>query len=109
MKTKKSYQWVYTLSIYLLLLLFSSCMQTNVVVKYDNDNPVATKVTKWNFLWGALQSRDVKVEDTCESICMVKMKNNIGQIMLSAVTLGAVVPMSMEYRCCPYEPAPGDL
>jgi len=90
-------------------LTSQSCMSTRIVANYDSDRPGTVKVTEWNFLWGLVQSKDVQTDELCESMCQVTLKNNIGYILISAITLGIAVPMSAEYECCPYEPGDEEL
>jgi hypothetical protein len=84
-------------------------MSTKIVSRYDSDIPGTVKVTRWNFLWGLVQPNDVQTDELCESMCQVTVKNNLGYILISSVTLGIVVPMSAEYQCCPYEPEDEEL
>lgn len=93
----------------LLILSFTGCMNMRVVAQYDSDNPVPHSVTKWNYCWGLVQPNDVKTDELCESICEVNARNNIGFILISAATVGIVVPMKVEYKCCPHIPEPGDI
>ena len=88
----------------LVMLSLSSCMTTRVVAEYDSNRPTPQTITKWPLLWGVLQPKDHKVDDKCSCICQVESKTNIGFILLSAVTLGIVTPMRMEYQCCAYDP-----
>lgn len=92
-----------------MLFILSSCMSTHIVAKHDSDNPVPEQVTKWNYFWGLVQPEVVETGSLCKSICQVTVKNNLGYILLSAATLGIVVPTSVEYECCAHEPDPGDL
>lgn len=90
--------------IIIVSLSCQSCMSTRIVANYDSDRPGTVKVTEWTFLWGLVQPKDVQTDELCESMCQVTLKNNIGYILISAVTLGIAVPMSAEYECCPFEP-----
>lgn len=81
-------------------------MTTKVVTRYDSDSPVSRRLTRWNYFWGLKQPVDVQPEAPCASICQVKAKTNFGQILISAVSLGIAVPMTIEYDCCPTEPEP---
>ncbi|MDX1479418.1 MAG: hypothetical protein R3301_17005 [Saprospiraceae bacterium] len=93
-----------------LLLSMMSCMSMRVVAKYDSNNPVPHKETRWAYFWGLKQPVDIRTDPLlCESICSVTTKANIGTILVSAVTLGIAVPMKVEYTCCPDVPDPGNL
>jgi hypothetical protein len=92
-----------------MVLLFSSCTTTQVVSKYDSNsfanNPL-NQTTTWSFLWGFVKPKDVdpKCDSRANFMTKVKVKNNIGFMLLSAVTLGAVVPTRLEWSCAPYTP-----
>jgi hypothetical protein len=84
-------------------------MSTKIVSTYDSDIPGTVKVTRWNFLWGLVQPNDVQTDSLCESMCQVTVKNNLGYILISGITLGIIVPMSAEYQCCPHDPGEEEL
>lgn len=86
-----------------------SCMHMRIVAVNDSPNPVPNRETHWTWFWGLVQHPDIPTGEGCRSICKVKAVTNIGQILVSAVTLGIAVPQSLEYECCPYEPPPGTL
>lgn len=91
------------------LVLVSSCANLRVISKYDSDNPVPVKVTRVSYFWGLQQPVDVTTGPDCKSMCQVKVKTNFGQVFLSAITLGIVLPQTMEYYCCATEPIPGEI
>src|SRR5690606_9285781 len=102
----------YKTHILLLLLtgmLMASCASVRVVSKYDSDIPTLHKVTKTAYFWGLQQPNDIMTEASCLSICMVTTKTSFGNIFLAAITLGIVIPVQMEYACCPFEPEPGKI
>lgn len=84
-----------------LLSLNTGCMTTRLVAKYDSDNIQVNKTTKVTLLWGILQAKDVPAACESKSICQVTTRTNIGQILISAVTLGIVVPQRLTWQCCP--------
>lgn len=90
-------------------LLLASCANVRVVSKYDSDIPTPHKVSKTAFFWGLQQPKDILTEGSCASICMVTAKTNFTSVLVSAITLGIVIPVQMEYACCPYEPDPGKI
>lgn len=92
-----------------LIFLLSACANLRVVAKYDSDNPVPTTVTKVSYFWGLRQPVDVRTDVSCKSICQVTTKTNPGQIIVSFITLGIVVPQTLEYFCCADEPKPGEI
>lgn len=91
------------------VFLMSSCANMRIVSKYDSDNPAPIQVNRTSYFWGLRQPVDIKTDPTCKSICQVTVKTNAGHIILSAITLGIVVPQSVEYFCCPEIPIPGEL
>lgn len=97
----------------LLITIFSifficSCSTTKIITKYDCDtvvnNPV-NKKTVWSFAWGLVQPRDIdpKCQSSFNHLNKVVVKTNLGFILLSAVTLGAVIPQQIEWCCAPPE------
>jgi hypothetical protein len=92
-----------------LIFILSACANLRVVAKYDSDNPVPTTVTKTSYFWGLRQPVDVRPDPSCKSICQVTAKTNAGQIIVSFITLGIVVPQTIEYFCCAEEPKPGEI
>lgn len=84
-------------------------MNMKVVAKYDTDIPTPQKVTKWVWFWGLVEPKDIQTDSSCESICIVTAKNNIGHILVSAISLGIAVPVTVEYQCCPFEPESGSI
>lgn len=92
-----------------LVFALSSCANLRVISKYDSDNPVPVKVTRVSYFWGLQQPVDVVTGPDCKSMCQVKVKTNFGQVFLSAITLGIVLPQTMEYYCCATEPNPGEI
>ncbi len=88
-------------------LTFQSCMSTRLVTEADCDtfvnNPTQRKTT-WSFFWGMMRPTDI--DPKCESSALngVETKTNLGYILLSAVTLGIVVPQEVEWCCKPINP-----
>lgn len=93
----------------MLLLVSGGCMNTRIVAQYDSSNPVPQEVTRWSWLWGLKQPDDIKTEPSCNSICIVTVKNNFGYALIATLSLGIAVPVTVSYECCPYQPEPGEL
>ena len=91
------------------ILLLSSCMNMRVVAKHDSNNPVPPRVTKVAWVWGLVQPKDIKTDSNCESICQVTAQTNLAYILVSAVTLGIIVPLSVEYECCAFDPGEDEI
>lgn len=86
--------------------LLQSCSTTRIVTKYDcntiANNPV-NKRTTWAFAWGLVQPKDINpnCEPSFNHLNKVEVKTNVGYILLSAVTLGIVIPQRVEWCCAP--------
>lgn len=97
----------YQLILIILLLILTGCANIRVVAQYDSDLPSPIVVQQTSYLWGLVQPKDLLTGEACPSICIVNVKSNFGTVFISAITLGIVVPIRMEYFCCPDEPEPG--
>jgi hypothetical protein len=97
------------LILFSFILSMSSCANLRIVSKYDSDNPAPIQVNRTSYFWGLRQPVDVKTEASCKSICQITVKTNAGHILIAAITLGIVVPQSVEYFCCPEVPIPGEI
>ena len=95
-----------------LLIIFiqiiHSCSTTKVITKYDCNtfaNNTVNRKTTWSFAWGLVQPKDIdpKCEASFNHLNKVVVKTNLGFILLSAVTLGAVIPQRVEWCCAPQE------
>jgi hypothetical protein len=96
------------LLLFTLLQLTQSCSTTKIVTRYDcntvANNPVNKKTT-WTFAWGLVQPKDIdpKCETAANYLNKVVVKTNLGFILLSAVTLGVVIPQRVEWCCSPQD------
>ena len=90
----------------LVILSVAACSTTKVITKYDcntiANNPVNRRTT-WTFAWGLVQPKDIdpRCEPSFNHLNKVVVKTNLGFILLSAVTLGAVIPQRVEWCCAP--------
>lgn len=92
-----------------IMLLLASCANLRIVSTYDSDNPAPVQVNRTSYFWGLRHPVDVKTDLTCKSICQITVKTNAGHVLISAITLGIIVPQSVEYFCCPEIPIPGEF
>lgn len=92
-----------------MLTVLTSCAQVRIVSQYDSDNPVPNVVRKTSYFWGLRQPHDIQTVSTCSSICIVTAKSTFGNVFIAAITLGIVVPFTIAYACCPFEPMPDEL
>jgi hypothetical protein len=97
------------------ILVFSSCsMTTKIITVHDCntiDNDPTNKRTSWTLLWGLMPQKPInpKCDSAFNHLNKVEMKTNLGFILLSAVTLGAVVPQRVTWCCAPPNPPTEDL
>src|SRR5215467_10798239 len=89
-----------------LFLLVASCSTTKIISQYDCNTAVHNSVnakTTWTFAWGLVQPKDInpKCEASFNHLNKVVVKTNLGYILLSVVTLGAVIPQRVEWCCAP--------
>lgn len=99
----------------ILTFLFQGCaIGPRIVTEYDSNsfanNPLHEKVL-WTYAWGLIQPKDLNpgCEVNFNHLNMVEVKTNIGFILLSAVTLGVVVPVKVKWDCAPPPVNPGTL
>jgi len=99
----------------LFLFLFQSCaIGPRIVTEYDSNsyanNPLHQKVL-WTYAWGLVQPKDFNpgCDASFNHLNKVEIKTNIGFILLSAITLGVVVPVKVKWDCAPPPVRPGDL
>lgn len=89
-----------------MLFILPACSTVHVVTKYDcntvANNPV-NKKTVWTFAWGLVQPKDIDpgCETSFNHLNRVTVKNNLGFILISGVTLGAVMPQQVTWCCAP--------
>ena len=95
--------------LFLLVVFLTGCINFHVVVKHDPAIPQPQKETRWGWLWGIVQAKDIKTVASCKAICVLTVKRNIGDILISAISLGIAVPTTIEYQCCADEPEPGEF
>lgn len=103
MFTKKVFKPLLFLS---LVFCNYNCSTTRIVTKYDcntvANNPANTKTT-WAFAWGLVQPKDIdpKCETAFNHLNKVEVKTNLGFILISALTLGIVIPQQVSWCCAP--------
>jgi len=84
-------------------------MTVRAVAAYDSDSPVPEKATRWVYLWGILQRPDIRTPEHCKSVCAFESKTNLGYLLVSVISPGTVVPLQVEYSCCPPDPPAANL
>lgn len=80
------------------LLLLAGCAEHRLVVQQPNPGPPPITANSAAIGWGAAQNRIVA---QCDSniIDEVRVKQNLGQSLLSVLTLGFYMPITIEYVC----------
>jgi hypothetical protein len=97
-----------TLLITATAILNTGCMHLRVVAKDDSSHPVAIRVRHSAYFWGLKQRENIRTPERCNTICKVETTTNMGDIIISFLTLGIIVPQTLEYSCCPFEPTPAE-
>jgi len=112
-----SFRTTYSMALLITICLAvcTSCsMTTKVITVHDSntiDNDPTHKKTSWVLLWGLMPQKPInpKCDSAFNHLNKVEMKTNLGFILLSAVTLGAVVPQRVTWACAPPNPPTEDL
>lgn len=87
-----------------VIMILQGCSTTNIISRYDcntmANNPL-NKRTTWSFAWGLIQPKDInpKCDSNFNHMNKVVVKTNLAFILLSAVTLGGVIPQRIEWCC----------
>jgi uncharacterized lipoprotein YajG len=84
--------------ILLSLVLLAGCAEHRLTVQRPNPGMAPVLVQSSAIGWGASQTRNVA---DCQSnvIDEVRVKQNVGQSLLSVLTLGFYMPTTIEYIC----------
>lgn len=79
-------------------LTLAGCAEHRLVVQNPNPGTPPTEIQSAAIGWGASQKRTVA---TCNSniIDEVRVKQNVGQALVSVLTLGFYMPTTIEYVC----------
>jgi hypothetical protein len=104
MNTKPEFR--FNTAMLLFFIFLESCSTTRIVTKYDCntvDNNRVNSKTSWTFLWGLVQPKDINpnCETAFNHLNKVEVKTNIGFILISAATLGGIIPQRIEWCCAP--------
>ncbi len=80
------------------LMLLAGCAEHRLIVAKPNPGAAPVLVNSSAIGWGASQTRTVA---DCPSnlIDEVRVKQNVGQSLLSILTLGFYMPTTIEYVC----------
>lgn len=85
----------------LLLLGFSTgCYHQYLAVAHPDPEPAAHQKNVTSYLWGLVHTKDsVAVCERTNAMDQVEVKANVGQALLSVLTLGIVVPRTAVWHC----------
>ena len=84
-----------------LLVLATGCMNTRLIGYYSSGQIQPQEATRVTLVWGLLQTQDIAAACESKSICKVTHQTNLGYILVSAITIGLVVPQKIIWDCCP--------
>jgi hypothetical protein len=94
-------------------VLLTSCTATKVITINDCADAVNVKkdTTVYHYFWGLKQVADIKpgCDERFNHLNGVVIRTTPGNILLSVITLGVVVPQKLSWCCAPYNPSPGSL
>jgi hypothetical protein len=96
------------------VLLCSCSMTTKIISTHDCntiDNDPTNKRTSWTLFWGLVPQKPInpKCDSAFNHLNKVEAKTNLAFILLSTVTIGAVVPQRIVWCCAPPNPKTEDL
>lgn len=104
-----------SMALVVIVFLVQSCaIGPRIVTEYDSNsfahNPEHQKVV-WTYAWGLVQPKDINPGCATDfnHLNMVEVKTNIGFIIISAASLGIVVPVKILWDCAPPPVNPGEL
>jgi hypothetical protein len=84
-------------------------MSTRVVSLHDSDSVVKNTKTTWSFAWGLVSPKDINAGCESKHLSSATNTTNLGYILLSTITLGIVVPQTIEWECAPPDPPIDEL
>jgi Bor protein len=95
--------------IFSCLFLLAGCVEHRLVVREPNPNTQKEEVKSAAMGWGTSQRKNVAICDS-SIIDEVRVKQNVGQSLVSVLTLGFYMPTTIEYQCgnAPSEPGGTD-
>lgn len=79
-------------------LTFEGCSTVNVTARQASNADDTYKTTVWALWWGASDPVE-SVDCNGNGLKVVSMSTSWVYSLISVVSLGAVVPMDVEYRC----------
>ncbi|WP_299436248.1 hypothetical protein [uncultured Aquimarina sp.] len=93
----------------ILMMCFQNCMSTRVVSEYDSDSVAKHTKTSWSYAWGLVTPKDIDPDCESKKMNSVTSSTNLGYILISAITIGIVVPQTVTWECAPVDTPIEDL
>lgn len=99
--------------LFIAAVLFCDCSQTKIITEYDCADAanINKDTTVWHYFWGLKQSKDIRPQ--CDArynhLNKVVVKTTPGNVLLTVITLGIVIPQKVSWCCAPPNTAPGHL
>ncbi|OQP57438.1 Bor/Iss family lipoprotein [Niastella populi] len=93
--------------------IITSCSSTKIISEYDCADAanINKDTTVWHYFWGLKQSKDIRPQ--CDKrnnhLNRVVVKTTPGNILLTFITLGIVIPQKVSWCCAPPNTGPGHL
>jgi hypothetical protein len=91
----------------LCLLLLAGCAEHRLTVSEPKPGMAPVQINSSAIGWGASQSRNT-AKCVSNRIDEVRVKQNVGQALLSVLTLGFYMPTTIEYVCSKPNPPISD-
>jgi hypothetical protein len=88
------------------MVVVSGCYNYRVAAPHVSNANEVRSVTKWAYLWGAIQEADEDTTCVClnHGLKEVTAQRNLLHILVGTVTLGIAVPVRLEYQCAKSPP-----
>ena len=84
-------------------ITLASCTQTKVLTSNDCATVLRKDTTVYHYLWGLVQAAEIRpaCDPRFNYLNKVVVKTNAGNLLLSLITLGIVIPQKLNYCCAP--------
>jgi hypothetical protein len=97
----------------ILSVIACSCSSTKIITEYDCADAanVNKDTTVWHYFWGLKQSKDIRpqCDPRYNHLNKVVVKTTPGNVLLTVITLGIVIPQKISWCCAPPNTTPGRL
>jgi hypothetical protein len=96
---KKPNQPIFLIAAVASVMLFQSCYQYRMIPNNVTPANEVRDTTVYSYLWGAYEHTIQPADCHGNGLTNVKVKTNFGFVLISAITLGIVVPLKIEWQC----------